>query len=80
MPLKEMNGNFKLSFWGYVILGIPMIKDANLPVIVNSSPLDKMSAISQMVCTFVNEKCYILIEISLKFISKGLIDNKPALV
>ena len=29
---------------------------------------------------FVNEKFCILIEISLKFVPKGLIDNKPALV
>ena len=31
-------------------------------------------------CNFVNEKFYILIEISLKFVPKGPIDNNPALV
>ena len=31
-------------------------------------------------CIFVNEKFCILIEISLKFVSKGPIDNNPALV
>ena len=29
---------------------------------------------------FVNEKCFILIKISLKFVLKGPIDNKPGLV
>ena len=32
------------------------------------------------VCIFVNEKFYILIRISLKFVPKGSIDNNPALV
>ena len=31
-------------------------------------------------CIFVNENCSILIEISLKYVSKGPIDNNPALV
>ena len=31
-------------------------------------------------CNFVNEKFYILIQISLKFVPKGPIDNNPALV
>ena len=31
-------------------------------------------------CIFVNEKVYIMIKISLKFVPKGQIDNKPALV
>ena len=31
-------------------------------------------------CIFVNEKFWILIKISLKFVPKGLIDNDPALV
>ena len=31
-------------------------------------------------CIFVNEKFYILIKISLKFVPKGSIDNTPALV
>ena len=30
-------------------------------------------------CNFLNEKCYMLIQISLKFDPKGLIDNKPGL-
>ena len=52
---------------------------------VNSSPLDKMAAILQMTfslfrCILVNEKFCILIQISLKFVPKGPIDNKSALV
>ena len=31
-------------------------------------------------CTFVNEKFYICIKISLKFVPKGPIDNNPATV
>ena len=31
-------------------------------------------------CIFMNEKFYILIKISLKFVPKGPIDNNPALV
>ena len=31
-------------------------------------------------CIFLNEKFYILIKISLKFVPKGPIDNNPALV
>ena len=31
-------------------------------------------------CIFLNEKCCILIKISLKFFPKGPIDNNPALV
>ena len=41
-----------------------------------------MAAISQMIvldAIFVNEKCFILIKISLKFVPKGTIDSKPAL-
>ena len=42
-----------------------------------------MAAISQMTFSdafFVNEKFYILMKISLKFVHKGSIDNNPALV
>ena len=50
----------------------------------NSSPLDKMAAIyfadNFYTCIFVNEKFCILIEISLKVVPKGLINNNPALV
>ena len=43
-------------------------------------PLDKMATISQMIFSnFVNEKFCILIQISLKFLSKSAIDNNPAL-
>ena len=31
-------------------------------------------------CNFMTEKCFILIQISLKFVSEGPIDNKAALV
>ena len=31
-------------------------------------------------CIFLNEKLHILIQISLKFVPKGPIDNNPALV
>ena len=49
---------------------------------VNSSPLDKMAGILAndiFRCIFLNEKFCILIKISLKFVPKGRIDNKPAL-
>ena len=49
-------------------------------VIINSYPPGQNSrnfADDIFVCFFVNEKCYILIKISLKFVSKGPIDNKP---
>ena len=49
----------------------------------NSSSPNKTAAILAndiFRCIFVNEKCYILIEISLKFVPKGPIDNNPALV
>ena len=45
--------------------------------------LDKMAAILAddiFKCIFVNKKISILIEISLKFVPKGPIDNNPALV
>ena len=44
---------------------------------------DKMAAISQTTffrCIFMNEKSCILIQISLRFVQKGLIDNKSTLV
>ena len=44
---------------------------------------DKMDAISQMPiikCIFLNENAWILINISLKFVPKGPINNIPALV
>ena len=49
---------------------------------INSSPLDKMVAISQTIfkCIFVSEKFCILIRISLNCVSKGPIDTKSALV
>ena len=46
-------------------------------------PLDKMAAILAddiFRCIFMNEKFCILIEISLKFVPKGPINNNPALV
>ena len=46
-------------------------------------PLDKMAAISAdgiFKCIFLNENVRIFIQISLKFVPKGSIDNKPALV
>ena len=46
-------------------------------------PLDKMATILTddiFKCIFVNEKFSILIPVSLKFVPKVRIDNKPALV
>ena len=46
-------------------------------------PLDKMAAIladNNFKCIFFDEKFCILIQISLKFVPKGPIDNKRALV
>ena len=48
---------------------------------VNSSPLDKMASISQIIkCIYMYDKYCILINISLKFVPKGPIDNNPVLV
>ena len=50
---------------------------------ISTHPLrDKMAAVSQTIFSdiFMNEKFCILIEISLMFVNKGLIDNNPALV
>ena len=49
---------------------------------LNSSPLDKMTTILQMIFSdaFSSMKFCILIKISLKFIPKGPIDHIPALV
>ena len=52
-------------------------------IFINSSPPgqdDRHFADGSFRCIFMNEKFLILINISLKFIPKGLIDNKPALV
>ena len=46
-------------------------------------PLDKIAAIladNIFKCIFLNENDRILIQISLKFVPRGPIDNKPALV
>ena len=50
---------------------------------INSSPPGqngRQFADDSLKCIFVNEKFCILIEISLKFVPKGPIDNNPALV
>ena len=51
-------------------------------MVLTHLPLDKMADILGDIfrCIFVNEKCYILNEISLKFVPKGPIDNNAALV
>ena len=52
-------------------------------MLVNSSPLDKMAAILAgdiFKCTFLNEKNKFPIQISLKLVPRGTIDNKPTLV
>ena len=49
----------------------------------SSPPLDKMAANladDNFKCTFLNENDRILIQISRKFVPRGPIDNKPALV
>ena len=46
-------------------------------------PLDKMAAILETIlsyCVFVNKEFYIVIQIWLKFVSKGPIDNNPVQV
>ena len=51
--------------------------------ILTQLPLDKIAAIladSNLKCNFLNENDRISIRISLKFVSRGPIDNKPALV
>ena len=52
-------------------------------VFLTHLPLDKMAAILAddiFNCIFLNEKFCILIQISLKFVPKGPIDNNQALV
>ena len=49
-----------------------------IPLIVNSSPPGHFADIFK--CIFMNEKLCILVRISLKFVPKGPIDNKSALV
>ena len=53
-----------------------------VPVINSSPPVqnDRHFADDTFRCTFVNEKFYILIKISLNFVPKGPIDNNLALV
>ena len=51
--------------------------------IFNLSPLDKMAAIladNNFKCIFLNDIDRILIRISLKFVARSPVDNKPALV
>ena len=57
-------------------------KSSQSPPFLTHHPLDKMVAISQRMFTgiFVKEKFCILIEVSLKFVPKGSIDNNPALI
>ena len=53
------------------------------PQCVNSSPLDKMAAITQKIFSdaFSWMKSFVFwLKISLKFVPKGPIDNSPALV
>ena len=57
-----------LAFWDW----------ANLTFILNSSPPGQNGHL--MKCIFMTEKIYILIWISQKFVPKGAIDNKTALV
>ena len=69
----------------YVIWAHGSLSDAAFNIgPFNSSPLDKMAAISAngiFKCIFMNEKFHILIRISLKFLPKGPINtNIPALV
>ena len=57
--------------------------DSDLEFSLTHSPLDKMAAILAddiFECIFLKEKFCILIKFSLKFVPKGPIDNKPALV
>ena len=51
--------------------------------VINSSPPGQNGrhfADEVFRCIFVNEKLYILTKISLKFVSKGPIDDNPALI
>ena len=56
--------------------------DIEIPILTHL-PLDKMAAIlagNIFKWIFLNENCRIPIQISLKYVLKSLIDNKPALV
>ena len=51
-----------------------------LTLVLTHLPLDKMAASladNIFKCIFLNENVWILIKISLNFVHKGLVDNKP---
>ena len=59
------------------------IYDAGIYNVFNSSPPGQNGhhfIANNCICNLKNEKLYILIKVSLKFVPKGWIDNKPALV
>ena len=75
--------------WVYYtgILSRPCTRDIaealHLDTVINSSPLDKMAAILAddiFKCIFLNENDRIPIQVSLKFVPRSPIDNRPALV
>ena len=67
-----------------IVLSIPW-QSGSLAASLTHWGRDKMEAISQtsddiFKCIFLNENVWIPIELSLKFVPKGPIDNIPALV
>ena len=71
--LKKIHCKMSSGKWRPFCLG--------LNVLINSSPMDKMTTIlaDNFKCIFLNENDRIPISMSLKFVPRSPIDNKPAL-
>ena len=69
----------QISFDNVVYSTKGLFAHATWRYVLTHLPLDKMATISQR-CIFLNEKRYILIEISLKFVLNGPFDNISELV
>ena len=73
------------SHWWSISIGLGsgLVQIQQEAIIWTHLSQDKMAAIladNNFKCIFLNESDRILIEISLKFVPRSLIDNKPALV
>ena len=86
MCLKVSSGKWQPFCLGLNVLSrqcaVSLLLEASSSHRVNSSPLDKMATISQTMLSDASswmKSVFILIKISLKFVSKGPIDNNPAL-
>ena len=72
-----------MGFVGMAIIAASLQNKFSVSFTINSFPPEQNGlhfADDIFKCIFVNENACILIEISLNFVPKGSIDNKPALV